>query len=581
MTKDKDLLARIEALTSEVDRLKERVAVLEARASVPQQVIAQSSNNITPDNQLKNRINVTSQRMKTTLVKESLESLIGGKLLNRLGILILLFGLAYFLKYSFDNQWIGELGRMVIGYLSGVVFLVSGDILMRRSYRYFSQGFTGGGIGIIYLTTFAAANFYHLIGSGTAFTLLILTTVAGGALAVRQQAFGIAVLSTIAGFLAPFLIGSQEANPAALLGYVTVLDLAILYLAFYKQWRSLNQLAFVGTALVYALSQGLSNQTSNLWLNQSYLTLYFVVFGILVFLYNIRHQKPTEARDVLLLVLNAAFFFTASAENLDGRYEAWLGLFAISLALLYLMVALALKKRSRGDDLLFLSLLGTGLAFVTIAIPLQLEEQWITELAWTVEALALFYGGLKGKNLWVRRAAIALLVYVILVLHLDGYPYFEAEQLPLINAYSLAANLSVFGCFLIAHLLYHAKEISEQESKWVWPAAVLGTILAVKQITWEVEHALSYFKLSYSLDFSVSLAWVSFALFLMVLGLSRDLKGFRYMSLVLFGLTTCKVVFFDLSGLDMIFRILILIIVGSILVGVSFIYQRREKGEKA
>ncbi|WP_333530948.1 DUF2339 domain-containing protein [Desulfotomaculum sp. 1211_IL3151] len=578
MTKDKELLERIEALTSEVDRLKERVAVLEAGAGDPKQVMGQSPGNIAPDNQLKNRINVTSQRMKGTLVKEGLESLIGGKLLNRLGILILLFGLAYFLKYSFDNQWIGELGRMVIGYLAGVVFLVSGDILMRRNYRYFSQGFTGGGIGIIYLTTFAAANFYHLIGSGTAFALLILTTVAGGSLAVRQQAFGVAVLSTIAGFLAPFLIGSEEANPAALLGYVAVLDLAILYLAFYKQWRSLNQLAFVGTALVYAISQGLSNQDTNIWLNQSYLTLYFVVFGILVFLYNIRHQKPTEVRDVLLLVINAAFFFMASANNLDSRYEDWLGLFAIILALLYLMVALGLKRRMQGDDLLFLSLLGTGLAFVTIAIPLQLEEQWVTELAWTVEALALFYGGLKGKNIWVRRAAIALLVYVILVLHLDGYPYLETDPLPLVNAYSLAANLSVLGCFLIAHFLYNAKELSEQERKGVWPAAVLGAILAVKQITWEVEQALSYFTLSYSLDFSVSLAWVAFALFLMIVGLSRDLKGFRYMSLVLFGLTTFKVVFFDLSGLDMIFRILILIIVGSILVGVSFVYQRREKG---
>ncbi|GAB6181939.1 hypothetical protein JCM14036_32580 [Desulfotomaculum defluvii] len=581
MTEDKQLLEKIEVLTVEVDRLKARVAILEESSNKPKQAMGQRPVTTLSDNHLKNRINVTSQKMKTSLVKESLESLIGGKLLNRVGVIILLFGLAYFLKYSFDNQWIGELGRMVIGYLTGVVFLVSGDILMRRNYRYFSQGFTGGGIGIVYLTTFAAANYYHLIGSGTAFALLILTTMAGGILSVRQQALGVAVLSTMAGFLAPFLIGSEEANPAALLGYITVLDLAILYLAFHKQWRILNQLAFVGTVLVYALSQGLSN-TTDIWLNQCYLTLYFIIFGTLVFLYNVRHQRPTGSRDVLLLVLNAAFFFSASAGNLDGRYRDWLGFFAITLALLYLMVALGLKRRKKGDDLLFLSLLGTGLAFVTIAIPLQLEDQWITELAWLVEALVLIYGGLKVKNLWVRRAGLALLVLVALIVHMDDYPYFGVVQLPLplVNNYSLAANLSILGFFFVAHLFYHDQDIPEPECKLVWPAAVLGTILAVKQITWEVENALAYFRLDYSLAFSISLAWVAFALFLLALGLIRDLKGFRYMSLILFGLTTCKVIFFDLSGLDMIFRILILIIVGSILVGVSFIYQRRDKGER-
>lgn len=381
--------------------------------------------------------------------------------------------------------------------------------------------------------------------------------------------------------LAPLLIGRAGANPVVLLGYLAVLDVAILYLAFHKQWRSLNHLAFLGTALVYALSQGLSNQTANLWINLSFLTFYFVIFGTQVFFYNIHYRRPTEVWDVLLLVLNAAFFFIASAASLASRYEDWLGLFAIILALLYLMVALSLKKRRKGDDLLFLSLLGTGLAFVTMAIPLQLKEMWVTELAWTVEALVLFFVGLKGKNLWVRWAAFLLLGYVLLSLHWAGYPYFETAMLPLVNAYSLAANLSVLGCFLLSHFLHHAKGISEPERKLVWPAAVLGTILAVKQLTWEVDNALSYFMLRFSLDFSVSLAWVAFALFLLLVGLTQNLKGFRYMSLILFGLTICKVIFFDLSGLNMILRMLILIMVGSILVGVSFIYQRREKGGKA
>ncbi|RYD05440.1 hypothetical protein N752_08835 [Desulforamulus aquiferis] len=358
---------------------------------------------------------------KEKLTKEGLESVIGGKLLNRLGIIILLFGVAYFLKYSFDNQWIGEVGRVVTGLAAGVLLLVAGDLIMRRNYRYFSQGLTGGGIGVIYLSTFAAANFYSLISAGTAFILLVMAAVAGGLLAVRQNAFGVAVLSTLGGFLSPFLIGSTESNILFLLCYISVLNLAVLGLAYYRNWPSLNLLAFFGTALAYMGGQQSIWQPSigAVWLNQAFLTLYFLIFANLTFLYNIKHGKPTKTPDIVLLVLNAAFFFTASANNLDSYYNEWLGFFAILLAVAYLGFGIVLNKRKITDKLLYLALLGTGLAFVTIAIPLQLEDERIVTTAWLVEAIVLVYAGLKGQNPWIRKGGLALLSLVSFSLHMD------------------------------------------------------------------------------------------------------------------------------------------------------------------
>lgn len=572
-----ELLEKIESLESEVNLLKSRVSELETRnnginlpgpgeVKVPLQVSPR-------DGQHK----LWTGEVKNKLTRENLENAIGGKLLNRVGIVVLLFGVAYFLKYSFDNQWIGEVGRVVIGFLAGISLLVAGDLVMRRDYSYFSQGLTGGGIGVIYLTTFAAANFYFLISSGTAFALLVLTALSGGLLAVRQNAFAVAVLSTLGGFLSPFLIGSTEANQVVLLSYIAVLDLAVLCLAYYKNWRSLNLLAFFGTCLVYLVYQATSWHSSLevMWLNQAYLTLYFVIFATLTFLYNVKHQQPTKAPEIVLLVLNAAFFFTTGADNLDSHYHSWLGLFAIFLAASYLTVGVILNKRKKADNFLFLALLGTGLAFVTIAIPLQLEDDRIIASAWLVEAIILFYAGLKGGNIWVRRAGLALLTLVTFSFQGDYY-YFNEQQMPLLNYYSLASAISVIGFFFVAHMFYHHQSKTKVERLLVWPAAVIGTFLAIKQLSWEVTTAIAYFKLDYAEAFAISLSWLVFAVFLMIMGMTRDLKGMRFISLALFCITTFKIMILDLSGLDMAFRILILLIVGAVLIGVSFVYQRKE-----
>src|SRR5262245_11963666 len=54
--------------------------------------------------------------------RESLESKIGGNLLNKIGMVAIILGVGYFLKYAIDNEWIGEMGRVVIGILTGLGF---------------------------------------------------------------------------------------------------------------------------------------------------------------------------------------------------------------------------------------------------------------------------------------------------------------------------------------------------------------------------------------------------------------------------------------------------------------------------
>ncbi len=572
----------------EMEDIKRRLAALEESVSGLNQVVHQAWSVDGRDNNSAQSSAPTpapfrskippptkAKTLKEAFFKDGLEMLIGKNLLNRVGIIVLLFAVGYFLKYSFDNGWIGELGRVVIGFLAGLSFLVAGDITMRRGYKYFSQGLSGGGIGIIYLSTFAAVNYYQLISSYTAFTLLIITTLTGGLLSRRQDAMGLAIIAVLGGFLAPFLIGSHRGiDLLTLLLYITILDLGVLYLAYYKNWRILNSLALWGTALVYIVNSARFENSGNIWTNQSFLIIYFIIFGTLAFLYNVRYHKPTTFGDILILVFNAGFFFGASYANLNYYYQ-WMGILAVTLTALYLAVALGLQRKKLGDRLLFLSLLGMGLVFLTVAIPLQFNEHWVTA-AWLAEAMVLMFTGFKTGNKMVLISGLGLLVLVTPTA--ASRPYFAELPVPLFNYYSLDAILGIGGFILAAYIFYPPSE-SKIGPVLRWVAAIIAVILTLVYLSWEVVNMLEYFRLDYSADFVISLSWVLLAVILILWGMAKDMEIVRFLSLALFAVTTLKIMFNDLSYMPMVFRIIILTVVGAVLVAVSFAYQKKEKKE--
>ncbi len=565
---EKDTVERLQDLENEVSALRAKVNYLAGK--VEDNGINEETNinadNSNPKDKLNNYKPKTRFPAVDFSVKEGLEQLIGGKVLNRLGIVILLFGTAYFLKYAFDNQWIGEIGRIIIGLVAGMGLMIAGDMLVKRKYHFFSQGLTGAGIAVIYLTAYAAANLYDIFSPAIALGLLVLTAVAGGLLSVRQDAFAVAVLSTLGGFMSPFLIGSDSSNTLFLFSYLAILDFVVLYLAFHKNWCSLNFLSFIGTALAYtAYNVGGYSDT---YMNQVFLVLYFVIFGALAFLYNVRHKKATTLPDILLMSLNAGFFITATIENLF-KYSDMHGLITVLLASVYLVVSLTLHKRGLGDNQLFYSMLGIGLTLVTVAIPLQLDKEWCN-IAWAVEALVLVYGGLKNENIWVSRSGVAVLVLASMY----QFSLYVSKLYPVINSYSISFLLITAGFFFTYYMFNRSNHV---DRKIAWPAAVYGVILTLKYISWEVINVINYFELSFDERFAISLAWVAIAVVLTVFGVIKDNKGFRFISFGIFGIVLCKILLLDLSMLTVALRVMILLIMGAILVGVSFVYQRDEK----
>ena len=197
------------------------------------------------------------------LPEPALETQFGLNWLNRVAIVTLLFGVAFFFKYAADNQWIGPGMRVALGIAAATFSLFLGEWMSLRNQKVFAQGMTGLGLALLYLSFYATFGFYHLLPQSVAFLLMALTTVAAGGLALHYSSPAVAVLGLLGGYLTPVLLSTGEDHPWVLFGYVFLLNLGGLSLVRARRWIPLEHLCMAATFLLYAgwASQWLADDT--------------------------------------------------------------------------------------------------------------------------------------------------------------------------------------------------------------------------------------------------------------------------------------------------------------------------------
>ena len=135
-----------------------------------------------------------------TLPGQSVESLIGANWLNKIGMAAIVLGMSFFLKYAIDNQWIGERGRVSLGILVGLSFLLWGEELIKKQYRAYGLTVVGGGIAVLYFSVYAAFSFYRLLPQWASFILMLLITLTAVLGSLRYNSKIIAYLGLIGDF---------------------------------------------------------------------------------------------------------------------------------------------------------------------------------------------------------------------------------------------------------------------------------------------------------------------------------------------------------------------------------------------
>jgi uncharacterized membrane protein len=180
------------------------------------------------------------------------EQFMGVKGFAWVGGLALFLGVAFFVKYSFDNNLVPPELRVAIGFLAGLGLLVGGVVMSRKNFAALSQTLCATGVVILYAVTFACRSIYHFefFGPLPTFLLMVLITTTAFLLAVRLDALVVAILGMLGGFLTPVLLSTGEDNPLGLFGYIAILDAGLIFVALNKRWHFLTALAALGTVIM-------------------------------------------------------------------------------------------------------------------------------------------------------------------------------------------------------------------------------------------------------------------------------------------------------------------------------------------
>lgn len=178
------------------------------------------------------------------------EQFMGVKGFAWVGGFALFLGVAFFIKYSFDNNLVPPELRVVIGFLTGLGLLVGGVLMSRKNFPALSQTLCATGVVILYAVTFACRSIYHFefFGPLPTFLLMVLITTTAFFLAVRLNALVVAILGMLGGFLTPVLLSTGVDNPLGLFGYIAILDAGLMVVALNRRWYFLIALAALGTA---------------------------------------------------------------------------------------------------------------------------------------------------------------------------------------------------------------------------------------------------------------------------------------------------------------------------------------------
>lgn len=333
--------------------------------------------------------NMPAAQKKRLHISREWEAIIGGNWFNKIGIAAIILGVAFFLRYAIENDWINDTGKVVLGIITGLAFIAGGERFHNKQFKVFARGLTGGGAAILYLSLYFAFQVYQLISQTLAFSLMALVTTGMVALALRHASRTILLFAMFGGFLTPFWVSTGAVRPVALFSYIAILDLGLVAVALRHSWRFVNSLCFLATSALYFGWYDSYYTASQFALGETYLTIFYLIFAALAFFINLVQRKPAQPLDALPILGSAFFFFGGNLALLDSidaaRYHSPLCLF---MALLYGSMSYLALRRVREDKLLALLLMGAATVFLTLFFPIEFAEEWLP-LAWLLEALVL------------------------------------------------------------------------------------------------------------------------------------------------------------------------------------------------
>jgi len=351
--------------------------------------------------------------------------LFGGNTVLRVGVVLLFLGLAFLLRDATEGMVV-PIELRYAGVAAAALGLLGLGWWLRLRNSNYGLMLQGTGIAVLYLTVFAAMRLHPLIDPSAALGLLVAVTVFSAILAITQDALGLACAAALGGFAAPILTSTGAGNHVALFSYFALLNAGILAIAWFKAWRLLNLIGFVGTFGI-GFAWGMRSYTPELlWSTEPFLILFFLMYLAIGLLFARRtllemRDAPDDDSRAALLRWSLAKGHYVDGSMLFGPPLVGFGLqfalvqhleFAAAFSALGMgIIYMGLARLLGGGRALLLAetCLALGVIFASLAIPLGLDARW-TAAAWAVEGAGIFWLGLRQERPLARAFGLLLQV---------------------------------------------------------------------------------------------------------------------------------------------------------------------------
>ena len=396
-----------------------------------------------------------------------LEKIIGESWINKIGILIVVIGVAIGAKYSIENELISPLTRIILGYLVGIGLLGFG-IKLKPKFEGYSAVLVSGAISIFYFITYFAYSFYDLIPQALAFVMMLIFTAFTVFTAIKYNRVVIAHIGLIGAYAVPFLLSSGSGRVDILFSYMLIINLGILFISIKKDWKTLHYSAFFFTWMIYGSWFANKSFDSNLQgyesLGIGFATAFFLVFYGVSLFNNIISKEKLDKVNIILILLNSFIYFGFGFGIFNGHsiLDSYLGLFTLFNAVIHFGVLFFIKSKKLADSTLLYSTLGMVFTFITIAIPIQLDGNWVT-LMWTAQGTFLFWLGKTKKISIYEKISLPILGLAFISFLEDWSRYRYAVDLDIHAFWNINFLTGIFAVLGYSSAVYLSRKHPDPE----------------------------------------------------------------------------------------------------------------------
>lgn len=512
--------------------------------------------------------------IQTSKPNNSLENIFGQYWLNRIGVIVFVIGIGFFINYTFQSfgAWI----KILMGFALTLGFFIWGKYLEKiPEYQKLSWGISGGAWGLLYLTTYAMYYFKatRVITNAPLETILlmIISLIA----IIYNLKYRSWVVTSMTYFLA-FISASLGGFDFSSIIYFSFLVASIVFLSYKLKWYPFLLYGVIGSYLTYT-SFSFTHQLYDFTIIFSILTMTWLLFSMSTHWMEVDTPQRLKM-NITVLSLNALMYLSLGLHQINivkHQFNFNLsGWFLFLLGVAYLLKNIThrnLKRTNLYPATIAITTLIFGIWFLSEFPAQNVSLYWALEMT-TLLILGIYYQSRIYKVLGAGLGLLVILRFFMYDFYLKSDVF--CQTLPLhinhniFTGSSIAILLYILAIWHSAHTKKNLHTADDWQNIYYWGLPSMATIIIFALLGDCIPTRW------------ISVAWTIQAVAVFAIGLVSNSKAFRMIALAIICIILLRVITYDIMGLATIYKIITFICLGIILMSMSLIYSKFIKNSK-